>query len=155
MAPSNISTVSPPAGSPPASTASLTGGGSPPTGSLSSTSSCLITRTVTIGGASFQATAGAIRLRILQGAGIFQFDPLNCSVKDLANKVVPLDSTTTSLALSFPVSAGNTYTLTAAFIANTNATATLVEDCINQTVIDSDLNATQALGGRDYTFTVN
>jgi hypothetical protein len=156
MEPNNISPVSPPAGSP-AATTPVAGGSaaSALTVPQPSASPCSITRAVTQGGTSYEALPGTIRLRILSGAGIFQFDPLNCSVKDGANKVVPLDSNTTPMTLSFPVSAGNSYTLTAAFIANTNATATLVEDCKNQTVIDGGLNATQALGGRDYTFTVN
>jgi hypothetical protein len=142
MTPSSISTVSPPAGSPPASTPVAT-------------SPCLVTPVVVAGQPNtYKAAPGTIRLKILPGSGTFTFDVLNCAVRDSANAVVPIDSNATPTTLSFAVAAGNSYVFSAAYFFNSNATATLIEDCTGQTPLDS-LNALQAAAGRSYPIAVS
>jgi hypothetical protein len=85
--------------------------------------------------------------------GTIAFDVLNCAVRDGAGMVVPIDPNATPATLSFPVAKGKSYTFSAAYIVNSNAKATLVEDCKDQTFID-DLNALQAAGGRSYPIVV-
>jgi hypothetical protein len=142
MTSSNISTVSPPAGSPPAN-------------AQVASNLCLVTAVVVAGQPNtYDAKPGTIRLKILPGTGTFTFDVLNCAVRDDANAVVPIDSNATPTTLSFPVATGKSYEFSAAYIFNSNATATLIEDCPSQTPLDS-LNALQAAAGRSYPITVS
>lgn len=141
MASNSISTVSPPAGAPPAA-------------AQAAANPCLVTPVVVPGQPNkYNAAPGTIKLKILPVAGTFTFDLLNCSVKDSANAIVPIDSNATPTALSFPVAKGKSYTFSAAYFFNSNATATLIEDCTGQTPLDS-LNALQAAAGRSYPITV-
>jgi hypothetical protein len=102
---------------------------------------------------TYKATPGTIKLKIIPGVGIIQFDVLNCSVADDAGTAVAFTASSPT-ALSFPVVAGKTYTLQAAYVVNQNATANLVEDCAGQTHI-ADLFAISAIAGASYPFTVN
>ena len=117
-------------------------------------SPCIVTRVVVPGQPNtYKATPGTIKLKIVPGVGIIQFDVLNCSVADDAGAVVAFTASSPT-ALSFLVVAGKTYTLEAAYVVNQNATANLVEDCAGQTHI-ADLFAIQAIAGASYAFTVN
>lgn len=117
-------------------------------------SPCIVTRVVVPGQPNtYKATPGTIKLKIIPGVGIIQFDVLNCSVTDDAGTAVAFTASSPT-ALSFPVVAGKTYTLQAAYVVNQNATANLVEDCTGQTHI-ADLFAIQAIAGASYAFTVN
>jgi hypothetical protein len=117
-------------------------------------SPCIVTRVVVAGQPNtYNATPGTIKLKIVPGIGIIQFDVLNCSVSDNAGTAVPFTASS-PIALSFPVVAGKTYTLQAGYVVNQNATANLVEDCVGQTHI-ADLFAVQAIAGASYAFTVN
>jgi hypothetical protein len=117
-------------------------------------SPCLVARVVIAGQPNtYKTTAGTIKLKIVPGIGIIQFDVLNCSVTDDAETAVVFTASSPT-ALSFAVGAGKTYTLQAAYVVNQNATANLVEDCTGQTHI-ADLFAIQAIVGASYTFTVS
>jgi hypothetical protein len=115
---------------------------------------CLVTRVVVPGQPNtYKATPGIIKLKITPAVGIIQFDVLNCSVVDDAETAVAFTASSPT-ALSFPVAAGKTYTLQAAYVVNQNATANLVEDCAGQTHI-ADLFAISAIAGASYPFIVN
>jgi len=102
---------------------------------------------------TYSASPGTIQFRIQPGTGTIAFDVLNCAVRESNGTVVPINPNATPATLSFPVAKGKSYTFSAAYIVNSNATATLVEDCKGQTFID-DLNALQAAGGRTYPIVV-
>jgi len=117
-------------------------------------SPCIVTRVVVPGQPNiYKATPGTIKLKIIPGVGIIQFDVLNCSATDNGGTAVAFTASSPT-ALSFPVAAGKTYTLQAAYVVGQNATANLVEDCAGQTHI-ADLFAVSAMAGASYPFIVN
>jgi hypothetical protein len=131
-----------------------TGAAAKPATATQPASPCIVTRVVVPGQPNtYRATPGTIKLKIIPGVGIIQFDVLNCSVADDAGTAVNFTASSPT-ALSFPVMAGKTYTLQAAYVVSQNATANLVEDCAGQTHV-ADLFAISAIAGASYPFTVN
>jgi hypothetical protein len=113
----------------------------------------LVTWNPNFGGPDAFAKPGTLGFTLVPVTNFIYFIPVACSVKDGGGVNVPLTVATPS-EIAFAVAAGETYTLTVAYLAappNHPASAAFQEDCAKP---NGSITVSQITAGADYTIQV-